>query len=82
MALAKILVVDDDTNLLELVKMRLESAGYEVSAMLEAADAIAAIKTQPFDLCLLDLMLGRVDGTVTRYEATAPWSGSGGASTS
>jgi hypothetical protein len=26
---------------------------------------------------LLDLMLGRIDGTVTRYEATAPWSGSG-----
>src|SRR5919106_1713229 len=62
MALAKILVVDDDPNLLELVKMRLESAGYEVSAMLEAADAIAAIKTQPFDLCLLDLMLADGDG--------------------
>jgi two-component system response regulator GlrR len=62
MALAKILVVDDDPNLLELVKMRLESAGYEVSAMLEAADAIAAIKTQPFDLCLLDLMLVDGDG--------------------
>jgi hypothetical protein len=26
---------------------------------------------------LLDLMLGRIDGTVTRYEATAPWSGTG-----
>jgi len=26
---------------------------------------------------LLDLMLGRIDGTVTRYEATAPWSGAG-----
>src|SRR5918999_2517445 len=62
MGSSKILVVDDDTNLLELVKMRLESAGYEVSAMLEAADAIAAIKSQPFDFCLLDLMLVDGDG--------------------
>jgi two-component system response regulator GlrR len=62
MASAKILVVDDDTNLLELVRMRLESAGYDVSAILEGVDAIAAVKTQPFDLCLLDLMLADGDG--------------------
>jgi two-component system response regulator GlrR len=62
MGSAKILVVDDDTNLLELVKMRLESAGYDVSAILEGGDAIAAVKTQPFDLCLLDLMLADGDG--------------------
>ena len=35
MASGKILVVDDDVNLLELVKIRLESAGYDVAAILE-----------------------------------------------
>ena len=35
MAAGKILVVDDDTNLLELVKMRLESAGYDVTAAVQ-----------------------------------------------
>ena len=43
MASAKILVVDDDANLLELVKMRLESAGYDVAAMLEGGDAMRRI---------------------------------------
>ena len=43
MASGKILVVDDDANLLELVKMRLESAGYDVAAMLEGGDAMAAV---------------------------------------
>ena len=40
MPLGKILVVDDDKNLLELVKMRLESADYEVFAVLEEEEAI------------------------------------------
>ena len=35
MASGKILVVDDDRNLLELVKMRLESANYEVTTAFE-----------------------------------------------
>jgi two-component system, NtrC family, response regulator GlrR len=68
MASGKILVVDDDTNLLELVKMRLESAGYDVTAMLEGGDAIAAVKTQSFDLCLLDLMLSDRDGIALMEE--------------
>ena len=34
MSKEKLLVVDDDSNLLELIKMRLESAGYEVATAL------------------------------------------------
>jgi two-component system response regulator GlrR len=68
MASGKILVVDDDANLLELVKMRLESAGYDVAAMLEGGDAMAAVKTQSFDLCLLDLMLSDRDGIALMEE--------------
>jgi two-component system response regulator GlrR len=68
MASGKILVVDDDANLLELVKMRLESAGYTVAAMVEGGDAMAAVKTQSFDLCLLDLMLSDRDGIALMEE--------------
>jgi PleD family two-component response regulator len=39
MSKGKILVVDDDRNLLELVKMRLESADYEVTTTLREEDA-------------------------------------------
>ena len=68
MASGKILVVDDDANLLELVKMRLESAGYDVAATLEGKEAIAAVRTQSFDLCLLDLMLSDRDGVALMEE--------------
>ena len=39
----RILVVDDDPNIIELVKMRLESAGYEVTAAQKEEDAIDAV---------------------------------------
>jgi two-component system response regulator GlrR len=62
MALAKILLVDDDPNLIELVQMRLESAGYEVRAALKEDEAMGLVKTEPVDLCLFDLMLENQDG--------------------
>lgn len=62
MPLGKILVVDDDPNLVELVKMRLESADYEVTAILDEKTANEALKSQVFDLCLLDLRLSDRDG--------------------
>jgi two-component system, NtrC family, response regulator GlrR len=58
----KILVVDDDPNLLELIKMRLESAGYEVAAVRDEEEALALVKAQVFDLCIVDLMLAHGDG--------------------
>jgi two-component system response regulator GlrR len=58
----RILVVDDDPNIIELVKLRLESAGYDVTAVYKEEDAISAVKTEPVDLCLLDLMLENQDG--------------------
>jgi two-component system response regulator GlrR len=58
----KILVVDDDPNLLELIRMRLESAGYEVAAVRDEEEALALVKAQIFDLCIVDLMLAHGDG--------------------
>jgi len=62
MASGKILVVDDDKNLIELVKMRLESAGYEVTAALKEEDAIETLQGQTFDLSIVDLQLVHQDG--------------------
>jgi len=58
----KILVVDDNPNLLELIKMRLEAADYEVIALTEEDKALAAFKDKAFDLCVVDLMLAQSDG--------------------
>ena len=41
----KILVVDDDHNLLELARMRLESASYDVSTALTEEQAVEAVKS-------------------------------------
>jgi two-component system response regulator GlrR len=62
MSSGKILVVDDDKNLLELVKMRLESAGYQVAAVLKEEDALKALRGQTFDLSIVDLQLVHQDG--------------------
>ena len=62
MAKGQILVVDDNPNLLELIRLRLESADYEVTAIADEADAVNAIKEKLFDLCIVDLMLANGDG--------------------
>jgi two-component system response regulator GlrR len=60
--LGKLLIVDDDRNLLELMKMRLESSGYAVTTAPDEDEAKTAVVGQAFDLAILDLQLVRQDG--------------------
>ncbi len=62
MDLGKILVVDDDKNLVELIQMRLEKAGYDVTTALHEDEAIEKAKEQIFDLAIVDLQLINTDG--------------------
>jgi two-component system response regulator GlrR len=62
MSAPKILVVDDDKNLLELLKMRLESEHYEAVAVWREEDAVKEMKNQIFDLSIIDLQLQSMDG--------------------
>jgi two-component system response regulator GlrR len=62
MSSGKILVVDDDRNLIEVLKVRIESVGYEVITALKGEEAVEAAKNQMFDLAILDLQLERSDG--------------------
>ena len=62
MSLAKILAIDDDKNLLEIIKMRLESSDYEVITAVNEAEAITAVREQLFDLSIIDLHLGHQNG--------------------
>ena len=59
---ANILVVDDDQNILELLRMRLESAHYGVTTAQKWEEALSAVREKSFDLAILDLRLGRGDG--------------------
>ena len=62
MSSGNILVVDDDRNLIEVLKVRIESAGYDVTTALREEDAREAVKGQRFDLAVIDLQLERGDG--------------------
>lgn len=59
---ARILIVDDDPNIRDLLRLHLSSAGYEVSV---AEDAIAAgylVLKQPPDLIISDVNMPHMDG--------------------
>jgi len=62
MPTAKLLIVDDDRNLLELMRMRLESAHYEVTAAADEHEAKEAMQRAVFDLAVIDLQLVQQDG--------------------
>ena len=62
MSAGNILVVDDDQNLIELIGLKLQSEGYEVTSASNGVDALQAARQNLFDLCVLDLRLHDQDG--------------------
>lgn len=60
--IVKILVVDDETSIRELVKYNLEKAGYSAECVADGLSAMKKIETDPPDLVMLDLMLPGMDG--------------------
>lgn len=61
-AKASILLVEDEENLQEALKLNLELEGYEVTAVDTGTAALKAIKNEYFDLLILDIMLPEMDG--------------------
>jgi two-component system phosphate regulon response regulator PhoB len=62
MSKEKILVVDDEEDIVELVRYNLVREGYAVVSALSGEDALKAANAQPVDLIVLDLMLPGIDG--------------------
>ena len=60
--MSKILVIDDDKAILELVKVNLEMQGHNISTAIDALTGIALANQEQPDLIILDLMLPGVDG--------------------
>ena len=61
-AKASILLVEDEENLLEALKLNLELEGYEVTCANNGALALKKVEEEYYDLILLDVMLPEVDG--------------------
>lgn len=58
----KILVVEDDFDIQELLLNFLQEAGYEVAAANDGVEAVNIFSNSQFDLILLDVMLPKIDG--------------------
>ena len=62
MARASILLVEDEENLHEALKMNLELEGYEVTSAFDGIQAMKAVQNEYFDLIIMDVMIPEVDG--------------------
>ena len=62
MARARILMIDDEKDLVELVRYNLEKEGYVVSGMQDGESGLLAARRELPDLVILDLMLPGIDG--------------------
>ena len=58
----KILIVDDEKDILELIDYNLSKNGYRVKTVTTGEEALELIKENDYDLIILDLMLPGVDG--------------------
>jgi len=58
----RILVADDDPDLLDLLKMNLSAQGYEILTAANGRDALQIASSEPLDLAILDVMMPYVDG--------------------
>ncbi|MFI8716196.1 response regulator [Brevibacillus brevis] len=67
----KILVVEDDIAVANLIKLNLNTANYESTVVFDGEEALNVIERDRFDLILLDVMLPKVDG-FTLFEKIKP----------
>jgi DNA-binding response OmpR family regulator len=71
----KILVVDDDPDILDAVAMILESQDYKVVTARDGIEGLATLKAENPDLMILDLMMPKMDGFAVCKELQDPrWS--------
>jgi CheY-like chemotaxis protein len=58
----RILIVDDDAALREVLRVALAADGYDVDGAGDGTEALALLERQPYDLVLSDLQMPHVDG--------------------
>jgi DNA-binding response OmpR family regulator len=61
-AVRRVLVADDDEDIVDLLRMNLAAGGYEVEAAYDGEQAWEAVLASPPDLVVLDVMMPKMDG--------------------
>jgi len=59
---ARVLIIDDETDLMEMVSLRLEANGYQVIFASDGQEGLDKARTEKPDLIILDLMLPKIEG--------------------
>ena len=62
MSKKRILIVEDEVQMVEMVKIRLETNGYDVLAAYDGEEGLDKARKEKPDLIILDLMLPKMDG--------------------
>ena len=60
--MGRILVVDDETDVVRIVTKALEQRGHQVTTAFDGAEAIARVQADPPDCLVIDLALPKIDG--------------------
>jgi two-component system alkaline phosphatase synthesis response regulator PhoP len=58
----RILLVEDEESLVDVIQLNLELEGYEVAVATDGQEALRLARGERFDLCVLDIMLPKLDG--------------------
>src|SRR3974377_1344677 len=58
----RILIIEDDSEIVELVRYNLANEGFQVNAAFDGTSGLSTLKKSPPDLLLLDLMLPKMSG--------------------
>lgn len=58
----KILIVDDEANIREVIREYSEFKGFNVTEAIDGMDALEKVKNNDFDIIILDIMMPRLDG--------------------
>src|SRR5579862_8630009 len=72
---SRILLIDDEQNILRTFRYCLEDAGHRVATATDAEQAEQLVQTDVFDVCFLDLRLGNTSGLdlLPKLRQYAPW---------
>jgi len=58
----RVLIIEDDRDIVELVRYNLANEGFQVNAAFDGSSGLSSLKKTPPDLLLLDLMLPKMSG--------------------
>lgn len=62
MPMERILIIEDESKIARFIQLELGHEGYEVELAADGRDGLELLKTRPFDLVLLDIMLPSING--------------------